>query len=184
MALADSARLVGVGVGGGGSLTAWGGGVLFLVAFDPLGAAFVEATLYEGLRTGGGVEELQTNASYIIQAVLPPHLRSLKQGMQKLRHSLEEFNHTLVEVEEALEAQAHAQAQAEEISLPDGARGAATILSMAEVCRELGMSKSWVYDPVRSGHIPSIKLGGAIKIKRADLDEYIEKQPYRSFDED
>ena len=119
--------------------------------------------------------------------MLPPYLRSLKQGLQSLRQSLEEFNHTLLEVEEALEeaqaqAQAEAEAQAEEASSPDGSKGAAAILSMAEVCRELGMSKSWVYERVRSGQIPSIKLGGAIKIKRADLDEYIEKQPYQSFD--
>ncbi len=172
MALADSARLR-----GGGSLAAWGAGVLFL-ALDPLGGDL----FYEGLRTG--VEEASTNASYISQAVLPPHLRSLKQGLQRLRQSLEEFNHTLLEVEEALESQAEAEAQREERSSPDGAKGAATILSMAEVCRELGMSKSWVYERVRSGQIPSIKLGGAIKIKRADLDEYIEKQPYRSLDED
>ena len=150
----------------GGSLAAaWGVGVLFVEAFDSLGVG-----LYP------------TDASYIIQAVLPPHLHSLKQGMEKLRHSLEEFNHTLLEVEEALEAQA--EAQAEEEDSRDGGKGLAAILSLAEVCRELGMSKSWVYNRVRSGQIPSIKLGGAIKIKRADLNEYIEKHPYQSFDKD
>jgi len=152
----------------GGSLAAaWGVGVLFVEAFDSLGVG-----LYP------------TDASYIIQAVLPPHLHSLKQGMEKLRHSLEEFNHTLLEVEEALEAQAEAEAQAEEEDSRDGGKGLAAILSLAEVCRELGMSKSWVYNRVRSGQIPSIKLGGAIKIKRADLNEYIEKHPYQSFDKD
>jgi excisionase family DNA binding protein len=170
MASAVSARL---GGGGWGCLAAWGAGVLF-IALNPLGDS-----LYEGLRIGA--EEAPTNVSYIIQGVLPPHLRSLKQGMEKLRQGLEEFNHTLLEVEEALEAQAEAEAQAEEDSR-DGGKGPAAILSMAEVCRELGMSKSWVYNRVRSGQIPSIKLGGAIKIKRADLNEYIEQQPYQSFD--
>jgi excisionase family DNA binding protein len=177
MASAVSARLGGGRGGGWSCLAAWGAGVLF-IALNPLGEG-----LYETLRIGEA-EEAPTNASYIIQAVLPPHLRSLKEGLQRLRQSLEEFNHTLVEVEEALEAEAEAEAQREEASSPDGAKGAATILSMAQVCRELGMSKSWVYERVRSGQIPSIKLGGAIKIKRADLDEYIEKQPYRSFEED
>ncbi len=177
MASADSARLGG-GLGGGwGCLAAWGAAVLF-IALNPLGEG-----LYEDLRIGGA-EEAPTNASYIIQAVLPPHLRSLKQGLQRLRQSLEEFNHTLLEVEEALESQAETEAQREERSSPDKAKGVATILSMKEVCRELGMSKSWVYNRVRSGQIPSIKLGGAIKIKRADLEEYIEKQPYRSFEEE
>jgi excisionase family DNA binding protein len=164
LASSNLVRLVVVGGGGGSLAAAWGVGVLFVEAFDSL---------------GGGI--YPTDASYIIQAVLPPHLRLLKQGMEKLRHSLEEFNHTLLEVEEALEAQAEAEAQAEEDSR-DGGKGPAAILSMAEVCRELGMSKSWVYNRVRSGQIPSIKLGGAIKIKRADLNEYIEQQPYQSFD--
>ena len=162
-----SSNLVRLVVGGGSLAAAWGVGVLFVEAFDSL---------------GGGI--YPTDASYIIQAVLPPHLRSLKQGMEKLRQGLEEFNHTLLEVEEALEAQAEAEAQAEEEDSRDGGKGLAAILSIVDVCRELGMSKSWVYNRVRSGQIPSIKLGGAIKIKRADLNEYIEKHPYQSFDKD
>jgi excisionase family DNA binding protein len=162
MALADSARLR-----GGGFLAAWGAGVLFL-ALDPLGGDL----FYEGLRTG--VEEASTNASYISQAVLPPHLRSLKQGLQRLRQSLEEFNHTLLEVEEALESQAEAEAQRKEVSSPDRAKGAAAILSMAEVCRELGMSKSWVYRRIQSGEIPSVRLGNNIKVRREDLEGYLE----------
>jgi excisionase family DNA binding protein len=162
MALADSARLR-----GGGSLAAWGAGVLFL-ALDPLGGDL----FYEGLRTG--VEEASTNASYISQAVLPPHLRSLKQGLQRVRQSLEEFNHTLLEVEEALESQAEAEAQREEASSPDRAKGAEAILSMAEVSRELGMSKSWVYRRIQSGEIPSVRLGRNIKVRREDLEGYLE----------
>jgi excisionase family DNA binding protein len=103
--------------------------------------------------------------------------------MEKLRQSLEGFNHTLLEVEEALEAQAEAEAQAEEDSSRDGGKGRA-LLSIADVCRELGISKSWVYYRIRSGQIPSIRLGGVIKIKRADLNEYIENLPYQSFDKD
>jgi excisionase family DNA binding protein len=167
-------------VGGGGSLLARGATVLFVAAFDSLGGG----ALYEFLLGAGG--KVQPDASYIIQAVMPPYLRSLKQGIENLRQSLQEFSDTLLEVEETLEAEAEAQAQApqEDSSSRDGGGkgAAAAILSMAEVCRELGMSKSWVYNRVRSGQIPSIKLGGAIKIKRADLDEYIEKQPYQSFD--
>src|SRR5215212_8534856 len=176
MASSDSAR-----VGGGevGSLAALGVGVLFLAAFVPLAGA-LGGGLYEGLRAG--VEEVPMNDSYIIQAMLPPHLRSLKQGLQRLRQNLEEFNHTLLEVEEALKSQVEAEPQSEERSSPDGAKGAAAILSMAEVCRELGMSKSWVYHRLRSGEIPSIKLGGAVKVKRTALVDFIENQPYRSFD--
>jgi excisionase family DNA binding protein len=35
------------------------------------------------------------------------------------------------------------------------------------------MGKSWVYRKIRSGDIPSVKLGGAIKVSRADLDGYV-----------
>ncbi len=166
----------------GGSLAAWGIGVLFVGgAFDSL-----ESGLYQAL--GAASETVPPYPSYIVQAALPPHLRLLKQGIEKLRQSLEEFDDTLLAVEEALHHQADAataaNTQAEEEGSQDVGKGPTEILSMAEVCRELGMSKSWVYNRLRSGQIPSIKLGGAIKIKRADLNEYIEKQPYHSFDKD
>ena len=35
------------------------------------------------------------------------------------------------------------------------------------------MGKSWVYRKIRNGDIPSVKLGGSIKVDRADLDEYL-----------
>ena len=56
------------------------------------------------------------------------------------------------------------------------------LLSVKEVCEELGMSKSWVYQRICSEEIPSIKLGGSIKVKREDLQGYVEgysgKQPH------
>ena len=53
------------------------------------------------------------------------------------------------------------------------------LLSLSEVCEELGMSKSWVYRKVRSGEIPSIKLGHNIKVKREHLEAYLKDQRYR-----
>ena len=53
------------------------------------------------------------------------------------------------------------------------------LLSMPELVQELGMGKSWVYRRLRSGEIPSVKLGRSIKVKRADLEEYLEKQRFR-----
>ena len=52
------------------------------------------------------------------------------------------------------------------------------LLSVDEVCGILGMSKSWVYRHIRSGEIPSVRLGGSIKVKRGDLAEYLEKHRY------
>lgn len=51
------------------------------------------------------------------------------------------------------------------------------LLSVKEVCQELGMSKSWVYQRIHSGEIPSVKLGGSIKVKREDLQGYVEGYP-------
>jgi excisionase family DNA binding protein len=41
------------------------------------------------------------------------------------------------------------------------------------------MGKSWVYRRLRSGEIPSVKLGRSIKVKCADLKEYLENQRFR-----
>ena len=38
------------------------------------------------------------------------------------------------------------------------------------------MGKSWVYRRLKSGEIPSIKLGHNIKVKREDLHQYLESQ--------
>jgi excisionase family DNA binding protein len=40
------------------------------------------------------------------------------------------------------------------------------------------MGKSWVYQRLRSGEIPSLKLGKVIKIRREDLEEYLNNQRY------
>jgi excisionase family DNA binding protein len=44
------------------------------------------------------------------------------------------------------------------------------------------MGKSWVYRRLRSGEIPSVKLGRSIKVKRADLERYLEKRRYQPSD--
>src|SRR5918911_884418 len=48
------------------------------------------------------------------------------------------------------------------------------LLSIKEVSEVLGMGRSWVYQQIRSGQIPSIQLGGSIKVRREDLQEYIQ----------
>src|ERR671932_887420 len=49
------------------------------------------------------------------------------------------------------------------------------LLSIQEVSEVLGMGRSWVYQQIRSGQIPSVQLGGSIKVRREDLQEYIHK---------
>ncbi len=49
------------------------------------------------------------------------------------------------------------------------------LLSVQEVGELLGMGRSWVYQQIRSGEMPSVHLGGSVKVSRKDLEEYIEK---------
>jgi excisionase family DNA binding protein len=95
--------------------------------------------------------------------------------LQQLKQAIEHHRQALEALEEALVAELDSRRQ--EVNGHH-----AGLLSMKEVCEELGMGKSWVYHRLKSGEIPSIKLGGAVKVKRADLNTFIENQPYRSFD--
>ena len=95
--------------------------------------------------------------------------------LEQLKQAIEHHREALQALEEALLAELDSR-KAEQNGHQRG------VLSIKEVCEELGMGKSWVYHRLRSGEIPSIKLGGAVKVKRTDLNEFIEKQPYRSFD--
>lgn len=96
--------------------------------------------------------------------------------MQRLRQALEAQRQALDKLEGAI--------RGFEETLPGEASGhpdsrAPELLSMAEVCRALGMGKSWTYRRVKSGEIPSVKLGRSIKVRREDLDEYLESRRYR-----
>jgi len=53
------------------------------------------------------------------------------------------------------------------------------LLSVSEVGELLGMGRSWVYNQIKSGQIPSVQLGGGVKVKREDLEEYIQSHRRR-----
>ena len=98
-------------------------------------------------------------------------LQHLKQAFKDLREALETAESALIEFEETLGGEEEA---------PDRPQGQISmeLLSIPEVCKELGMGKSWVYRRLKSGEIPSIKLGHNIKVKRQALNQYIENQHY------
>jgi excisionase family DNA binding protein len=97
-------------------------------------------------------------------------LQRLKRTLDAHHRALEELESALLECEESIrgEAQEH----------PQERRGL-ELLSISELCQELGMGKSWIYRRLRSGEIPSVKLGRSIKVKREDLEEYLEKHRFR-----
>lgn len=53
------------------------------------------------------------------------------------------------------------------------------LMKPAEVCRLLGVSRSWVYAAAADGRIPSMRLGGPdgpLRFDRADLEEWLAEQ--------
>jgi excisionase family DNA binding protein len=94
----------------------------------------------------------------------------IQQAVDNLRRVLEELESALVEFEEEVFGQSSVRPQE---------RKGLDLLSIPEVCQELGMGKSWIYRRLRSGEIPSIKLGSVIKVKRSALDEYVENRAVR-----
>ena len=94
----------------------------------------------------------------------------LKQALNDLHQALEDFESALLKFEEDLEDERPERFQAHK---------GLDLLSIPEVCQELGMGKSWVYKKIKSGEIPSVKLGRTIKVARKDLEEYLEQRRYR-----
>jgi excisionase family DNA binding protein len=58
------------------------------------------------------------------------------------------------------------------------------LLSIQEVSEVLGMGRSWVYQQIRTGEMPSVQLGGSIKVRRQDLEEYIHKHRRSNWNEE
>ena len=101
-------------------------------------------------------------------------LQPLREALESHRRSLEELEHALIEFEEDLGAQERREHLKEQQAQQGGAGGGLDLLSITEVCQELGMGKSWVYRRIQSGEIPSVKLGNNIKVGREDLEGYVE----------
>jgi excisionase family DNA binding protein len=109
------------------------------------------------------------NTQYLRRALEP-----LKLALEAHHRSLEELESSLIEFEEALGGQEESPERPQAQQGGDG--GGFDLLSITDVCQELGMGKSWVYRRIQSGEIPSIKLGHNIKVKREDLQPYLESQ--------
>src|ERR687897_299746 len=92
---------------------------------------------------------------------------------------------TLKRIQQAFEAQRRALQALEEAVLEGFASqsrdGSHRLLSVQEVSEQLGMGRSWVYNQIRSGELPSVQLGGTVKIKREDLEQYIQRHHHSSF---
>jgi excisionase family DNA binding protein len=98
-------------------------------------------------------------------------LKQLKEVLQAHHKALEQLESALVEFEQSISGEATLRPQQED-------QGGVQLLSIPQLCQELGMGKSWIYRRLRSGEIPSVRLGRTIKVRRDELEEYLESHHY------
>jgi excisionase family DNA binding protein len=114
---------------------------------------------------------------------------------QRLEQALESFVEDLEGLEGAVQRFEEALLELEEGALEEGAleEGApvyqngqsSRLLSPSEVCQELEADRASVYRRLRSGEIPCLKLGNALKVRREDLEGYMKgHQHLRSLSEE
>jgi excisionase family DNA binding protein len=100
-------------------------------------------------------------------------LEQLKVALQAHHQALERLESALVEFEQSSSGEATLRPQ-------QGEQRGVQLLSIPQLCQELGMGKSWVYRRLRSGEIPSVRLGRSIKVRRDELEQYLERHHYPS----
>ena len=103
----------------------------------------------------------------------------LRQALEAHRKAFEELESTLLELEGPLGVEEETERPQEGQEGGGGGGDGLVLLSIPEVCQALGMGKSWTYRRLKSGEIPSVKLGRNIKVKRRDLEEYLESRRYQ-----
>jgi excisionase family DNA binding protein len=109
----------------------------------------------------------------------PEHsLKQLKEALQAHHQALEQLESALIEFEQSISGEATFGPQQEEH------RGGVQLLSIPQLCQELGMGKSWIYRRLRSGEIPSVRLGRTIKVRRDEIEQYLESHHYPSRDQE
>jgi len=99
-------------------------------------------------------------------------LKQLKQALQTHHQALEKLESALLEFEQSISEEATLRSQEHE------QRGGTQLLSIPQLCKELGMGKSWIYRRLRSGEIPSVRLGRTIKVRRDELEQYLQRHHY------
>ena len=92
--------------------------------------------------------------------------RNRDDTLNRIRQAFEAHRRALDELEKAI-LEGFEQQQAQE----DGQQ----LLTIPQVGQRLGVGRSWVYQRINSGQIPSVVLGGNLRVRREDLDEYIQK---------
>jgi excisionase family DNA binding protein len=99
-------------------------------------------------------------------------LKQLREALQAHHQALEQLESALLEFEHSISGEATICPEQEE------QRPGVQLLSIPQLCQELGMGKSWIYRRLHSGEIPSVRLGRSIKVRRDELEEYLQRHHY------
>jgi excisionase family DNA binding protein len=100
-------------------------------------------------------------------------LKQLKEALQAHHKALENLESALLEFEQSISGEVTLRSQQEEQQ-----RAGVQLLSIPLLCQELGMGKSWIYRRLRSAEIPSVRLGRTIKVRRDELEQYLQKHHF------
>ena len=111
------------------------------------------------------------------------NLEGLEGAVQRFEEALLELEEGALKEEALIEEGALEEGALEEGALEEGAPvhhngQSSRLLSPSEVCQKLEADRASVYRRLRSGEIPSLKLGSALKVRRADLEEYMKGQQH------
>ena len=106
-------------------------------------------------------------------------LESFVEDLEGLEGAVQRFEEALLELEEgALEEGALEEGALEEGAPVHQNGQSSRLLSPSEVCQELEADRASVYQKLRSGEIPSLKLGHVLKVRQANLQEYMKGQQH------
>jgi excisionase family DNA binding protein len=107
-------------------------------------------------------------------------LESSVEDLEGLEGAVQRFEEALLELEEgALKEEALLEEGALKEGAPVHQNGQSSrLLSPSEVCQELEADRASVYRRLRSGEIPCLKLGNALKVRCEDLEEYMKGQQH------
>ena len=101
-------------------------------------------------------------------------LKQTKQALESHRRSLVGLEIALIEFEGILNLPERRPERPQVKEQGGVGAGSPDLLSITEVCQELRRGTSWVYRRIQSGEIPSVKLGDNIKVRREDLEGYLQ----------
>ena len=106
-------------------------------------------------------------------------LETFVENLEGLEGAVQRFEEALLELDEgALEEGALEEGALEEGAPVHHNGQSSRLLSPSEVCQELEADRASVYQKLRSGEIPCLKLGSALKVRREDLEEYMKGQQH------